>query len=74
MAVCDDDPTDPARLTPDQRLDELCALLAAGARRALARRVHPAGAATPLPAGHRYSAPIELDRSAERSVHGRPTG
>ena len=67
------DPTDPASLTPDQRLAELCAILAAGARRVMALRAHPAGA-TPLPAGHRYSAPIELDLSAEQSVHGRPTG
>jgi hypothetical protein len=29
------DPTDPAHLTPDQRLDELAALLAAGVRRLL---------------------------------------
>jgi hypothetical protein len=29
------DPTDPSHLTPDQRLDELAAILAAGVRRLL---------------------------------------
>ena len=32
----DDDPTDPQHLTPEQRLDELAALLATGVRRVLA--------------------------------------
>jgi hypothetical protein len=32
------DPTDPSHLTPDQRLDELAALLATGVRRLLAVR------------------------------------
>ena len=32
------DPTDPARLCPAQRLDELAAILAAGVRRSLALR------------------------------------
>ncbi len=35
------DPTDPAYLTPDQRLDELAALLAAGVRRPRALRPVP---------------------------------
>ena len=32
------DPTDPAHLSPQQRLDELAAILAAGVRRAVALR------------------------------------
>ena len=32
------DPTDPARLSPQQRLDELAAILAVGVRRSLALR------------------------------------
>ena len=35
------DPTDPAHLTPDQRLDEVAALLATGVRRLLALRQQP---------------------------------
>ena len=35
------DPTDPANLSPEQRLDELTALLALGVRRVLALRPPP---------------------------------
>jgi hypothetical protein len=57
------DPTDPDRFTPDQRLDELSALLATGVRRLLAQR-----------ASHPVSLPSEsgqngLDDSAALSVH-----
>ena len=57
------DPTDPVRLTPDQRLDELFALLATGMRRLLAQR-----------ASHPVSLPAEsdgngLDESGDLSVH-----
>ena len=54
------DPTDPRHLTPEQRLDELTALLATGVRRALALR--PCS----LPA---ESEQIRLDVSGEQSVH-----
>jgi hypothetical protein len=54
------DPTDPRNLTPDQRLDELTALLATGVRRAIA--LHPID---PLP----ESEQIQLDVSAQTSVH-----
>jgi hypothetical protein len=40
MAVTSD-PTDPRHLTPDQRLDELAAILATGVRRALALGIQP---------------------------------
>ena len=53
------DPTDPRQLSPQQRFDELAAILAIGARRALAlRRVEPP-----------ESEPNGLDVSAEKSVH-----
>jgi len=39
------DPTDPRSMTPEQRQDELCALLAIGARRVLALRAGPGGTA-----------------------------
>ncbi len=35
------DPTDPRHLTPEQRLDELTALLATGVRRVLTLRLPP---------------------------------
>jgi hypothetical protein len=35
------DPTDPRNLTPEQRLDELAAVLATGVRRLMALRVIP---------------------------------
>jgi hypothetical protein len=35
------DPTDPSHLTPDQRLDEVAAILATGVRRLLALRPAP---------------------------------
>ncbi len=58
------DPTDPRQLTPEQRLDELAATLAAGARRALALR-----RSLTCP----ESDPNRLDVSAEKSVHA-PVG
>ena len=64
------DPTDPRDLTPEQRLDELAALLAKGARRVLALRANAAIA----PVSGANSAPPEsaqnpLDVSPELSVH-----
>ena len=40
------DPTDPRHLSPEQRLDELTAILATGVRRVLALRVTPATSPT----------------------------
>lgn len=59
-----DDPTDPRHLTPSQRLDEITALLAAGARRALAARAAPGPAPDSL-----ESAGSGLDVSAETRLH-----
>ena len=42
------DPTDPHHLTPEQRLDEVAAILATGVRRVLALRVSPATSPAPL--------------------------
>jgi hypothetical protein len=53
------DPTDPRQLTPEQRLDELTALLATGLRRVLALR----------PSAVPDSPQIPLDVSPEKSVH-----
>ncbi len=50
------DPTAPRHLTPEQRLDELTALLASGVRRVLVLRPPD-------------SAQNSLDVSAEKSVH-----
>ena len=52
------DPTDPRHLTPEQRLDELTALLATGVRRVLALR-------PPFPDSPQNS----LDVWPEKSVH-----
>ncbi len=57
------DPTDPAYLTPEQRLDELAAILAAGVRRALALRSSSLKSEAD-------SSPDGLDKPAEQSVHG----
>ena len=54
------DPTDPRHLTPEQRLDELTAILATGVRRALSVR-----AAAPLSEFEQN----RLDVSAQTSVH-----
>ena len=78
MACCasdatDFDPTDPEELTPQQRLDELCALLAAGTRRLLAGAAH-ISIATPAPSPGQIpveSSEIGLDEPPELSVHGR---
>jgi hypothetical protein len=57
------DPTDPNRLTPDQRLDELTALLATGMRRLLAKRSsHPVS----LPADSDQNG---LEVSSDLSLH-----
>ena len=57
------DPTDPAELTPEQRFDELAALLAAGARRLAKLR----SAVAQLPP---ESAANGLDVPREQSVYG----
>ena len=57
------DPTDPAYLTTDQRLDELAAILAAGVRRA--RALRPPS----LPQIPAESTEDGLDPSAEQSVY-----
>ncbi len=54
------DPTDPRHLTPEQRLEEVAAILATGARRALALR-----RSLTCP----ECDPDRLDVSAEKSVH-----
>ena len=54
------DPTDPRHLTPEQRLDELAAILVVGARRALSARLIFTFA---------NSEQIPLDDSAQTSVH-----
>ncbi len=54
------DPTDPRHLTPEQRIDELAAILATGARRALALR-----RSLTCPDSEQN----RLDVSAEKSVH-----
>ena len=64
------DPTDPRHLSPEQRLDELTALLAVGVRRLLAHRASLAlPAPPPLPQDHLESAPNRLDEQPEKSVH-----
>lgn len=65
------DPTDPSHLSPEQRLGELTALLAAGLRRAMSMRqpVTPA-ATTPITETPSDSPRSGLDVSAEKSVHG----
>ena len=57
------DPTDPSYLTPEQRLDELAAILAAGVRRA--RELRPVS----LPQIPTESGQDGLDPSAEQSVY-----
>jgi hypothetical protein len=58
------DPPDPQSLTPEQRLDELCAQLAAGVQRALALGADVGGRDSA------ESTPNQLDESPETSVHG----
>ena len=64
------DPTDPRHLTPEQRLDELTAVLAIGVRRVLALHVNPVkpaqSGATPPPA---ESGRNSLDVSAQMRLH-----
>ncbi len=57
------DPTDPSYLTPDQRLEELAAILAAGVRRV--RALRPVS----LPETQPDSVRNGLDPSAEQSVY-----
>ena len=57
------DPTDPSYLTPDQRLDELAAILAAGVRRA--RELRPVS----LPQIPAESTGNGLDPCGEQSVY-----
>jgi hypothetical protein len=59
------DPTDPTLLSPEQRLDELSALLAAGVMRELA--LHPPS----LLQIQLESGPDRLDLSGQQSVHAR---
>src|SRR5690348_5513013 len=66
-AQTDFDPTDPKHLTPEQRLDELCALLATGTRRLIAGGAH-ISIATPHTSPGQIpgeSSQIELDESPE---------
>ena len=72
------DPTDPRSMTPEQRQDELCALLAIGARRVMALRAGPGGSAldpalsdpeTALPLTPPVCAPDGLELSGQKSVH-----
>ena len=58
------DPTDPDLLTVEQRLDELAALLAAGAKRLLRTRSTPAPQIPPDSSANR------LDSTPEQSVYG----
>ncbi len=53
------DPTDPRHLTPEQRLDEVTALLAVGVRRVVALRSPPL----------QESEQIRLDVCGTKSVH-----
>jgi hypothetical protein len=60
------DPTDPRRLTPQQRLDALTAVLAAGAARVLALRTTVA----PAPTGEREdSGRNQVDVPGEMRLH-----
>ena len=66
------DPTAPRNLTPEQRLDELAAILATGVRRVLALRVSPA---TPPPSPTPEQIPpescqIPLEVSPQSRLHG----
>ena len=64
------DPTDPRHLTLQQRLDELAAVLALGARRALALRAETAiSADSTAPRPPEESAENPLDVSPQLSVH-----
>ena len=60
------DPTDPSSLTPEQRLDELAAILATGVRRVLVLRAGPAD--MPASGESNSSARIQLALSPETSV------
>ena len=66
------DPTDPRNLTPEQRLDELAAILATGVCRVLALRVSPLTSA-PLPTPEQIpseSCQIPLEVSPQSRLHG----
>jgi hypothetical protein len=64
MAVCHD-PTDPSHLTPEQRLDEVAQILAAGARRLLALRQSPPQESAPS----HLEVPGDLPLHVSRSVN-----
>ena len=61
------DPTDPDHLSPDQRLDELTAILAEGVRRLLSLRAAPAE--SPAPEIPPESTPNGLDVCGETRLH-----
>ena len=66
------DPTDPRNLTPEQRIDELAAILATGVRRVLALRVSPA-TSPPSPPPEQIppeSCRIPLEVSPQSRLHG----
>jgi hypothetical protein len=67
MAFCDD-PTDPAHMTPEQRVEEIAAILAAGLLRLRQRVAVPA----PCPPSEisADSAQNCLDDSSETRLHG----
>ncbi len=62
------DPTDPANLTPEQRLAEVAAILAEGVLR-LRRRAAVPGDVLPVRI-HSESDPSGLDDSPETRLHG----
>jgi hypothetical protein len=69
------DPTDPRNLTPEQRLDELAAILATGGRRVLALRARAAIAAADGTGGTLVQIPSEscqipLEVSSQSRLHG----
>ena len=66
------DPTDPRNLTPDQRLDELSAILATGVRRVLSLRVSRATSSLPPPPEQipPQSCQIPLEVSPQSRLHG----
>jgi len=66
------DPTDPRNLSPEQRLDELAAILAIGVRRVLSLRGSPA-TSPPLPPPEQIppeSCQIRLEVSPGSRLHG----
>ena len=66
------EPTGPRNFTPEQRLDELAAILATGVRRVLGLRVSPP--TSPPPGPHEQIPPescqIRLEVSPQSRLHG----